>query len=138
LAEGLVKVKSRRLTSERSFLISNRNLTGTPQENSPLGEEILSESFPTSPVERAEAGYAVAVSGVERARKALAEARERAEKQALAYQAELTARIEADKAKRAEVVAELARLRIERESDAPSAEPINPEGFNPSDGEPSL
>jgi len=117
LAEGLVKVKSRRLTSERSFLISDRNLTGTPQENSPLGEEILSESFPSSKVEQAEAGYTVAISGVERARRALAEAKALAEKQAEAYQAELTARIKADQAKRAEVLAELARLRVDAETE---------------------
>jgi len=70
----------------------------------------------------------VALSGVERARRALAEAKKQAEAKAEAYQAELAERIKTDQAKRAEVLAELARLRVE----------TDPEGFNPEANESSL
>jgi predicted mannosyl-3-phosphoglycerate phosphatase (HAD superfamily) len=120
--------------SRKGFAISNDNSTGTPAEKVTNSEEILSESFAISKAEQAEASFSLALSGVERARRALAEARERAEKQAEVYQAELKARIEADKRKRAEVLAELARLKAERGDelpDQPTDSPtINPESFN--------
>lgn len=95
------------------------------------------ESFPISHLERAEAGYSVAVSGVERARLALAEARKRAEIQAETYQAELLARIKADQAKRVEVLAELAQLRAETTSER-EITPETPPLSNLESGEPSL
>ena len=51
-ARQFLKIKSQQtLENWKEFLISNRNLTGTPEEKTPSKEESFPESFPSSEAE---------------------------------------------------------------------------------------
>lgn len=83
-------------------------------ENAPTDREVSETPLTaTSELEHSLSNYETTLKGAELAREILRQAQERAYRATIAYEQELTAQIEADRRKRAEVRAELDALRAE-------------------------
>ena len=98
--------------------------TQSASENAPKPEEVSETSlYETSELEHSQTNYETTLKGAELARFHLRQAQERAYRASVAYEQQLSAQIEADRLKRAEVRAELDLLRAELTGSEPETEP---------------
>lgn len=98
-------------TNDNAYLHPDAIITGgKSQEKTPASEE---KQSPDLEAQHAEVIYESTLKGVALARYHLEQAQKRAYEASLAYQLELAKRIEEQKLKRAEVLAELDRLRYD-------------------------
>lgn len=106
----------------------NDDFTHTPTpnatENAPTDREVSETPLTaSSELEHSLSNYETTLKGAELAREILRQAQERAYRATLAYEQQLSAQIEADRLKRAEVRAELDLLRAELTGSEPETEP---------------
>ena len=108
--------------------MSENDFTHTPTpsatENAPTDREVSETPLTaTSELEHSLSNYETTLKGAELAREILRQAQERAYRASVAYEQQLSAQIEADRLKRAEVRAELDLLRAELTGSEPETEP---------------
>ena len=108
--------------------MSENDFTHTPApdatENAPTDREVSETPLTaTSELEHSLSNYETTLKGAELAREILRQAQERAYRASVAYEQQLSAQIEADRLKRAEVRAELDLLRAELTGSEPETEP---------------
>lgn len=97
--------------------------TPSASENAPTDREVSETPLTaTSELEHSLSNYETTLKGAELAREILRQAQERAYRASVAYEQQLTAKIEADRLKRAEVRAELDLLRAQLSGADPQEE----------------